>query len=141
MIIHDCIILIDKLLYIFQQYQVSPLWISISYKIWTPSSFLKKQSLCLAALSSAEIHSHVYSLCLSSPTPHLASWLDEGECEGEIWGAIKGAWMGIIPRLKATTEDHVPCLFEGYRIQPSRGLQIMFPVICHVMAWLFCSFV
>lgn len=50
---------------------------------------------------------------------------------GEIWGAMKRAWMGIIPRRKAATADHAPISMEGYRVL-SKGVHIVSSVTCHV---------
>lgn len=75
---------------------------------------------------------YILSVCLLPP-PHLPSWLDEGECEGEIWEAIKGAWMGIIPRLIATTEDHAPMSIRG--IQNTALQRSSYHVSCHMSCY------
>lgn len=49
--------------------------------------------------------------------------------------------MEIIPRLKASTEGHAPISVEGYSILLSKGVHVVFPVVCHAMAQSFGSFV
>ena len=58
----------------------------------------------------------------------------------EIWRALQ-ARVEIIPRLKASTEGHAPISVEGYSILLSKGVHVVFPVVCHAMAQSFGSFV
>lgn len=57
--------------------------------------------------------------------------------EGEIWGATGREWMGIIPRLKATTEDPISVEVESTAL-PGVHRQTMQPALSpalgHAMA-------